>query len=136
MKKYETTPLSPARPFSVIACLREGYGPDGKLHKQAEAERAIEKWNAGRAKAGKDYLPGMVRKIKYVLAHGKGKTGNASREPGIDFYGNVSSYLADKPDGYIREMLIELAGVLAKELGQERIELSFNGQQWAYQVSR
>jgi hypothetical protein len=136
MAQYESTELTPARPFSVIACLKEGYGPDGKMHTQEEAEEAIEDWNASQARAGKDYLPGTVHPLKYVLGHGKGATGGASREPGIEFRCNASAYLNDKPDTYIRQLLDELAAVLAKALGQQRIELSFNGKQWAYQVKK
>src|SRR5215475_4684940 len=117
--------LTECRPFKITTSLSEGSGRRGKTHSFDEAARVIEEWIAAQGWNGDGYLPGALQTGTYVLGHGSGEATSTDLEPAIEFFGNVSSFLADMPDDEIKKMLNDLAFRLAQRLGQVRVEVEY-----------
>jgi hypothetical protein len=132
--KYVVVGEMKRRPFVIILGLRKGYGRTAQTYDAADAIDELERWTVARAQASQAYLPGRIRQITYLLGHGSGETGSADTEPGIEFVGSVSSYLADWSDAAVKELLNDLARCLALRLSQLRVELEYCDEAWAIQL--
>jgi hypothetical protein len=129
--EYTIVGMAQRRRFAIITGLSEAFGKRGVIHHYDEAAEVVREWIAEQGWSGEGYLPGTIQTGTYALGHGSGENVSAELEPAIVFSGNVSSYLSDRSDDEIKELLNDLALKLAKRLGQLRIEIEYCDETWA-----
>lgn len=117
----------PKRSFAVTVGTRPGYDPLAVAATQAEVWTIILDWMEARAAAGKPFVTGTVTagRVLYAWTTGRG------HEPVVTFAGEVSVvYSPNLGDSEVVVLLNELAGILADQLKQTRVYLSYREEAW------
>lgn len=134
---YKMVPNScgKASRFAITTGLREGYGPDAKLHISDEVIDLVEAYLRKCAAAGRSYLTGSVTTgtVVYAWPEGDGWAGS-DHEPQVTYSGNINPlYNSGISHEDITEFLNGLASSLGEALGQIRVYVEFDGVLWILQ---
>lgn len=118
--------------FSITCGLREGYGPDGKLHTVEEVVTIVKKYFVKCAIAGLPFLAGSITTGTGVYANLM--RGVFCNEPQATFSGNFNPLYHDGlTTEEVAESLNGLASALGEALGQTRVYVAYDGDMWILQ---
>ena len=117
--------------FKITCSLKEGYQPNGKLHRIQLVYRVINEWMAGRLKNHQPVLNGLVQEGMLFFPAKEKVAELVTASPTAVFTGELSSPEdLRRKDKEVKETLESLAVTLKKRLKQESVFIVYQDMNW------
>ena len=112
----------PFRPFQISCGLQEGYEPSARTHPIEHARTVIQQWMEARLKQSKKIAVGTLIGGEFIYPHIQEGVIATTCEPAFHYKGMMRE---DATDEEAKELLNDLAHVLAEQLNQKRVHVQF-----------